>query len=294
MTPNETPEKTIRLLRPSVVVLCGPAACGKSTFAARHFRPTQIISSDHCRALVCDDEQDQRFQPQAFALLHFIIEQRLNINRLCVVDSTALTPPARKGLLDLARRYRVPCVALLFQTPLEVCLKRDSARERSVGQAVIEHQYDIFERAKSAIGQEGFDQVIELRDEELDRVRTEIVFRPVPRVAAVPTRPEANRFGNRVPGSRGGGAGRDARNSHYRGAPPAGPAQHREAGPRNPGTSAGPRSAKPQAPSSTERSASTERPAQPPGAEPAKPQLDTSDPSGGSPTPSPDDPKDES
>src|SRR5207249_10899836 len=79
MTPNETPEKTIRLLRPSVVVLCGPAACGKSTFAVRHFRPTQIISSDHCRALVCDDEQDQRFQPQAFALLHFIIEQRLNI-----------------------------------------------------------------------------------------------------------------------------------------------------------------------------------------------------------------------
>ncbi len=69
-----SPPKVVRLVRPSVVVLCGPAACGKSTFAARHFRPTQIISSDHARALVCGDEHDQRFQTQAFALVHFLIE----------------------------------------------------------------------------------------------------------------------------------------------------------------------------------------------------------------------------
>ena len=90
-TQNEGNEKRVRLIRPSIVLLCGPAACGKSTFAERHFRPTQIISSDWARARVCDDERDQRFQAQAFALVHTLTEIRLGLNRLCVVDSTALT-----------------------------------------------------------------------------------------------------------------------------------------------------------------------------------------------------------
>ena len=190
-------ERVIRLVRPSVVALCGPAACGKSAFAARHFRPTQIISSDRCRALVCDDEQDQRFQTQAFALLHFLVEQRLGVNRLCVVDSTGLTQGARKSLLELARRHRVPCVVFLFETPLAVCVARDARRERSVGQPVVERQYQMFEQTKSSIAQEGFDQIVELRDEELNQVRIEIVFRPAPRVTAGPPHPEARRFAPR-------------------------------------------------------------------------------------------------
>ena len=190
-------EKVIRLVRPSVVVLCGAAACGKSTFAARHFRPTQIISSDRCRALVCDDEQDQRFQAQAFALLDFLVEQRLGVNRLCVVDSTALTQGSRQSLLELARRHRVPCVVFLFETPLAVCIARDAGRERSVGQPVVERQYQMFEQTKSSIAQEGFNQIVELRGAELDQVRIEIVFRPAPRVAAGPPRPEGRRFAPR-------------------------------------------------------------------------------------------------
>lgn len=194
-------------MRPSVVVLSGPAACGKSTFAARHFRPTQIISSDHCRALVSDDEQDQRFQPQAFALLHAIIEQRLSINRMCVVDSTALTPAARRSLLELARKFRVPCVAVVFDVPLETCVARDRARAssdaksggRSVGESVIERQYQLFELAKSAIRQEGFDQVIELADADLDRVGIEVVFRPAPRQGLAPARPEPRRYARPAP-----------------------------------------------------------------------------------------------
>jgi predicted kinase len=193
LIPEEKDEKRIRLIRPSVVVLCGAAACGKSTFAAQHFRPTQIISSDQARALVCDDESDQRFQSQAFALLHSIIEQRLGINRLCVVDSTALTQHARRSLLDLARRYRVPCVALLLDVPLATCLERDTKRERTVGAPAIERQYQMFEQVKATIGQEGFDQVIELRDQEMDKVQIEIVFRPVSRPAAGAARPEDRR-----------------------------------------------------------------------------------------------------
>src|SRR5271157_5851251 len=126
-TPNESKEKRVRLVRPSVVLLCGPAACGKSTFAQRHFRPTQIISSDWARARVCDDERDQRFQTQAFALVHYLTELRLGSNRLCVVDSTALTPAHRREYLELAKRFQVPCVVFLFDVQLEKCVERDQS-----------------------------------------------------------------------------------------------------------------------------------------------------------------------
>jgi len=178
--------KQVRLLRPSIVVLCGPAACGKSTFAERHFRATQIISSDWARGRVADDERDQRCNAQAFALVHFLIEQRLTVNRLCVVDSTALTNQARKDLLDLAKRFQVPTTLMLFNVPLETCVERDAKRERSVGRAIIERQYQAFEQSKEMIRQEGFDQVVEIQEGDLDKIQTEILFRPVARPARQP------------------------------------------------------------------------------------------------------------
>jgi len=179
-TANQSQEKRVRLVRPSIVLLCGPAACGKSTFAQRHFRPTQIISSDWARGRVCDDERDQRFQTQAFSLVRFLTELRLGLNRLCVVDSTALTPPHRKEYLELAKRFHVPCVVFLFDVSLEKCIERDRVRERTVGSPVIERHYLAFNQTKTDIRQEGFDQIIELGDEDVDKVQIEIIFRPIP------------------------------------------------------------------------------------------------------------------
>ena len=172
-------ERIIRLLRPSVVVLCGPAGCGKTAFSARHFRPTQVISSDVCRALVCDDERDQRYHEQAFALVNFIVGQRLSINRLCIVDSTALARAARKTLLDLARRHRVRCSLFLFDIPIETCLEHDQLRERQVGPKVIEEHFLLFSQMRPTIESEGFDEVLELHEEDLQNVRFEIIYRPV-------------------------------------------------------------------------------------------------------------------
>ena len=200
MTSENVPDKgsgsgkSLRLLRPSIAVLCGPAACGKSTFAQRHFRPTQIVSSDWARAHVCDDERDQRFNAQAFALVHFVVEQRLLANRLCVVDSTALTSQARKDLLELAKKYQVPTTLLLFHVPLETCVERDQKRERSVGRAVVERQYRAFEETKSTVGQEGFGQVLEIADEDLEKIQIEILFRPVARPAQRPDAGSPRRF----------------------------------------------------------------------------------------------------
>jgi len=199
--------KSLRLLRPSIVVLCGPSGCGKSTFAKRHFRPTQIISSDWARALVCDDERDQRFNQQAFDLVHFLLVQRLTLNRLCVVDSTALTPQARKDLLSLAKKCQVPTTLVLFDVPLETCIERDEKRERPVGRAIVERQYQTFELSKDLIRQEGFDQVVEFQGGDSDKLQIEILFRPVQRPqrtdAGPSGRPERSRppFGQRTGGN---------------------------------------------------------------------------------------------
>jgi len=179
LTASQGQEKRVRLIRPSIILLCGPAACGKSTFAERHFRPTQIISSDWARGRVCDDERDQRFNTQAFALVRYLAELRLGLNRLCVVDSTALTPPHRREFLELAKRFQIPCVIFLFDVPLEKCIERDRLRERSVGAPVIERHYLAFGHTKTDIRQEGFDQIVELSDGDLDKVQIEIVFRPI-------------------------------------------------------------------------------------------------------------------
>ncbi len=194
--------KIFRLLRPSIVVLCGPAACGKSTFAQLHFRPTQIISSDWARAHVCDDERDQRFNVQAFALVHFIVEQRLMANRLCVVDSTALTFQARKDLLELARKYQVPTTLMLFNAPLETCIERDEKRERTVGRLIIERHYRAFEQTRATLGQEGFHHVVEIPDGDQEKIQIEILFRPIMRPGQRPAGEVNRRFENSGQSSR--------------------------------------------------------------------------------------------
>ena len=187
-TANQSQEKRVRLVRPSIVLLCGPAACGKSTFSRKHFRPTQIISSDWARAWVCDDERDQRFQTQAFALVHYLAELRLGLNRLCVIDSTALTSLHRREYLELAKRFQVPCTVFLFDVSLEKCVERDLSRERTVGSQVIERQYSAFNQTKAEIRKEGFAQIIELGEGDLDKVQIEIIFRPIPQPPETPGR----------------------------------------------------------------------------------------------------------
>ena len=61
----------------SMVLLIGASGSGKSTFAAKHFKPTEIVSSDFCRGLVADDENDQAATKDAFAVLHFVAARRL-------------------------------------------------------------------------------------------------------------------------------------------------------------------------------------------------------------------------
>ncbi len=101
----------------SLVVLVGVTGSGKSTFARAHFKPTEVISSDFCRGLVADDENDQSATPDAFDVLHYIAGKRLAAGRLTVVDATSVQPDARAPLVALAREHDVLPVAIVLDLP---------------------------------------------------------------------------------------------------------------------------------------------------------------------------------
>jgi protein phosphatase len=154
----------IHLPNPSLLFLIGISASGKSTFAKKHFSPTQIISSDHCRAIICDDETDQSVTPQAFRLLHYIVRQRLNIGKLTVIDATNIQQKARIPLLKIASARNIPAVAIIFDIPETLCIKRDISRNRTVGSDVINRQYLDFQSAKYQLVTEGFHQLVTFRN----------------------------------------------------------------------------------------------------------------------------------
>lgn len=151
--------------RNSLVVLCGPAGSGKSTWAAKHFLPTQVVSSDECRALVFDDSANQSVTAHAFDLLHFIIEKRLSLGRLTVADATNLKRVHRRTLIHIARRFHFNAVAITFDVPVETCLSRNSARHRKVPQDALLNQHALLEKTLKSIHTEGFSKVYRLNEE---------------------------------------------------------------------------------------------------------------------------------
>ena len=155
-----------------LVVLCGASGSGKSTFARRHFAPTEIVSSDQCRALVGDDETDQSVTAAAFALLHTIVEQRLEIGRLTVVDATNVRPEDRKPIVELARRWDVLATAIVFDLPVAVCLEHnDQRQDRRTPRHAVRRQHDTLRRSAKRLRKERFTRVYTLGStEELDSV----------------------------------------------------------------------------------------------------------------------------
>lgn len=150
-----------------LVVLIGASGSGKSTFARTHFLPTEVISSDFCRGLVSDDENDQSATDDAFDVLHFIAGKRLAKMKLTVIDATNVQPEARKSLLALAREYHALPVALVLDMPEKVCIARNEARpDRNFGSHVIARQRQNLRRSLGSLEREGFRRVFVLRGEE--------------------------------------------------------------------------------------------------------------------------------
>lgn len=145
--------------RNTLVTLCGPAGCGKSTFAAKRFLQTQIVSSDECRALVSDDAENQGVSPEAFDLMYFIIRKRLSLRRLTIADATNLKSEDRGKLIPIARRFRFNSAIIIFNISLETCLARNASRDRVVPEDALRAQYQLLEETLLSIEGEGFDYI---------------------------------------------------------------------------------------------------------------------------------------
>ena len=150
----------------ALVLLVGPSGAGKSTFAARHFATTEVLSSDAMRAMVADDPMDQAATEAAFELLHTAVAMRLSLRRLAVVDATNVEGWAREKLLAMARRARRPAHAIVFDLPLEVCLRRNLERDRSRPAAAIRRQHRWLRESLPALPHEGLDGMWILESEE--------------------------------------------------------------------------------------------------------------------------------
>ncbi|WP_405930756.1 polynucleotide kinase-phosphatase [Streptomyces sp. NBC_00827] len=175
---TDTKGRTLPVTDLSLVVLIGASGSGKSTFARRHFKPTEVISSDFCRGLVADDENDQSASGDAFDVLHYIAGKRLAAGRRTVVDATNVQSESRKQLIELARQYDVLPIAIVLDVPEEVCAERNAARvdRADMPRRVIQRHTRELRRSLRHLEREGFRKVHVLRgveEAESAEIRTE-------------------------------------------------------------------------------------------------------------------------
>ncbi|GAA1881928.1 polynucleotide kinase-phosphatase [Lapillicoccus jejuensis] len=150
-----TPVVTVPEL--SLVALVGASGSGKSTFAARHFAPYEVVSSDACRGMVSNDEDDQSASADAFGLLGEIVARRLRRGLLTVVDATNVTRDSRAQLVALARAHDVLPVAVVLDVPVSVAAERQAARPgRGIDRRVVQRHHDQLRRSLRGLEREGF------------------------------------------------------------------------------------------------------------------------------------------
>ena len=162
----------IKIPELSLVLMIGASGSGKSTFASKHFGKHEVVSSDECRGIVSNDENNQDATNDAFELLHYIIGKRLKNGLLTVVDATNVQSSARKQLTQLAREYHTLPVAIVLDVPQQVCEERNIQRpDRNFGNYVIRQQTQQLKRSLKGLKREGFRKIYVLKSpEEVDSV----------------------------------------------------------------------------------------------------------------------------
>ena len=166
----------INIPKTSLVLLVGVSGSGKSSFAQKHFEKYEIVSSDICRGIVSNDENNQSATNDAFEVFNFILSKRLQNGLLTVADATNIQQEARKKLLNIARSFHVLPVAIVFDLPQELCEKRNEERtDRKISSGVLRHQMQNLKHSLKNLKKEGFKKLYILRSEEEVNSVTEII-----------------------------------------------------------------------------------------------------------------------
>ena len=131
-----------------LVVLCGLAGSGTSTWRREHLAATHVVvSKDLMRSRSGKEARQQRE-----------IRAALGAGRAVVVDNTNLTREVRAALLALAREFGVPARAVVVHVPVELALERNAQREgpARVPDGIVRQMAALWEEP---VVDEGFDSV---------------------------------------------------------------------------------------------------------------------------------------
>ena len=151
----------VKLPSPCVVILVGPGASGKTTWATERFAADLIVSSDRLRALVGAGEDDIAASADAFALLEEVVRQRIGRRLTTVIDTLGLDRDRRLRWLGLAREAGMPCVAVGFDTPADECRRRNRSRPKRIPADVLTTQLRSWNAVKKELPEEGYDDVLQ-------------------------------------------------------------------------------------------------------------------------------------
>jgi F420-dependent oxidoreductase-like protein len=177
---------------PCLIVLVGPGASGKSTWAYANFPPDLVISSDRLRAVVGSGEDDIEASDDAFDLLEEIVERRVSRRLTTVIDTLGLNTGRRLRWLRLAREARIPCVAVTFDVPAEQCRAQNRGRPHPLPASALTSQLRAWRAVRDLVGEEGFDLVM---DAAPARVVPDVFRQTSQQLAAQSTEPIGLRFG---------------------------------------------------------------------------------------------------
>lgn len=142
-----------------VVLAIGLPGSGKTTWFKR--RGVQPLSSDMLRSILFDDITEQRYQGLVFSTLRSLLRARLIAKMPWnYVDATNLSPHERRQWIKMAKSFGYDVQAVFFDVPLEVCMQRNSRRERVVND---ETMRKMAERLRPPSFKEGFSKITVVR-----------------------------------------------------------------------------------------------------------------------------------